>query len=66
MGGTMQPTQETSDKSRWRGGLHKKWLVIFKGSKVLKVKEKLMNYSRLKRSEDRQLNSMWALDILFL
>lgn len=52
--------QVTSNKPILKGPLRNKWLAIFTNIKVIKVKEDLRNYFRLRETEKTwQLNATW-------
>lgn len=51
--------EEISAKHKLRDSLQNKWPVLFKSVKVMKVKNRLRNYSRLKRTKEMlRLNAM--------
>lgn len=48
---TLLEFNKTSDKPILRHNLENNWLVIFKSVKVMKIKKRLKNYSRLKNRD---------------
>ena len=50
--------EETTDKPKLRDILQNNWLVVIRSVKIMKIKERLRNCSRLKETKYTYLNAM--------